>query len=51
MKKLEHLGIAVEDLAAAEKIFTDVLGVAPYKREEVESEGVITSFFEAGDSK
>ncbi|PCJ80750.1 MAG: methylmalonyl-CoA epimerase [Bacteroidetes bacterium] len=51
MKKLEHLGIAVEDLAAAEKIFTDVLGIAPYKREEVESEGVITSFFKAGDSK
>ena len=51
MKKIEHLGIAVSDLKAAEKIFTDVLGVAPYKREEVESEGVMTSFFKAGDSK
>ena len=45
MKRLEHLGIAVTDLVEAERIFTDVLGVAPYKREEVEDEGVITSFF------
>ncbi len=26
MKKLEHIGIAVEDLEAAEKIFGEVLG-------------------------
>ena len=51
MKKLEHIGIAVLDLAAAEKIFTDVLGAAPYKREVVDSENVLTSFFQAGDSK
>lgn len=51
MKKLEHIGIAVADLAAAEKIFTDVLGISPYKKEEVKSESVITSFFMAGDSK
>ena len=51
MKRLEHLGIAVTDLVEAERIFTDVLGVAPYKREEVEDEGVITSFFQTGDSK
>ena len=51
MKRLEHLGIAVADLAEAERIFTDVLGVPPYKREEVADEGVITSFFQTGDSK
>lgn len=51
MNKIEHLGIAVRDLALSEKIFTDVLGVAPYKREHVESEHVITSFFQIGDSK
>ena len=51
MKRLEHLGIAVADMAEAERIFTDVLGVAPYKREEVASEGVLTSFFQTGDSK
>jgi len=51
MKKIDHLGIAVTDLDAAEKIFTDVLGTSPYKREEVESEDVVTSFFKTGDSK
>lgn len=51
MKRIEHLGIAVADLEAAEKVFTDVLGVAPYKREEVKDEGVITSFFQTGESK
>ena len=38
-------------MAEAERIFTDVLGVPPYKREEVADEGVITSFFQTGDSK
>lgn len=51
MNKIEHLGIAVKDLAASEQIFTDLLGAAPYKREEVESEKVITSFFSVGESK
>lgn len=51
MNKIEHLGIAVKDLAASEQIFTDLLGEAPYKREEVESEKVITSFFSVGESK
>ncbi|MDG2312331.1 MAG: VOC family protein, partial [Flavobacteriales bacterium] len=51
MKKLEHIGIAVLDLEAAEKIFSDVLGEIPYKREVVDSESVLTSFFQAGESK
>lgn len=51
MKRLEHLGIAVSNLEEAERIFQDVLGVAPYKREEVEDEGVLTSFFQTGDAK
>lgn len=51
MNRLEHLGIAVADLEAAEKIFSDVLGASPYKREEVEDEGVLTSFLRAGESK
>jgi len=51
MKRIEHLGIAVTDLAEAERIFTDVLGSPPYKRERVEDEGVETSFFESGESK
>lgn len=51
MNKLEHIGIAVKDLDAAEILFTKLLGVAPYKREAVESEGVITSFFLVGQVK
>lgn len=49
--KIEHLGIAVRDLDEAEKRYTQLLGVPPYKRETVESENVITSFFLAGINK
>jgi methylmalonyl-CoA/ethylmalonyl-CoA epimerase len=51
LNKIEHLGIAVRDLVASNEIFEKLLGVAPYKREEVISEHVITSFFQIGDSK
>lgn len=50
-KKLEHIGIAVANLDASEKLFKKLLGVDSYKREEVESEGVMTSFFLIGDVK
>lgn len=49
--RIEHLGIAVKDLASAESIYTALLGEGPYKREAVESEGVITSFFKVGENK
>ncbi|PQB05436.1 methylmalonyl-CoA epimerase [Aureitalea marina] len=51
MNKIEHLGIAVKDLDAAEKMYEDLLGVQSYKREEVPTEGVTTSFFKCGESK
>lgn len=51
MKNLEHIGIAVKDLEASEKLFEKLLGTAPYKREDVSSEGVITSFFKIGNVK
>lgn len=51
MKHLEHIGIAVKDLDASEKLFTGLLGTEPYKREVVESEGVTTSFFMVGNVK
>ena len=51
MKKLEHIGIAVEDLDAAERIFGEVLGSPSYKRESVAGESVLTSFFQTGESK
>ncbi len=49
--KIEHLGIAVSDLDAAEKLYEKLLGTAPYKREEVVSEKVQTSFFLSGNNK
>jgi methylmalonyl-CoA/ethylmalonyl-CoA epimerase len=51
MKKVEHIGIAVKDIEASNQLFTSLFGKKPYKQESVESEGVITSFFEMGESK
>lgn len=51
MNKIEHIGIAVKNLDEAEMLYEKLLGVASYKRETVESEGVITSFFKVGETK
>jgi methylmalonyl-CoA/ethylmalonyl-CoA epimerase len=51
IKKIEHLGIAVKDINASNDLFTKLFGKQPYKLEEVESEGVKTSFFVIGESK
>ena len=51
IKKIEHIGIAVKDLSKSENLFEKLLGQKPYKKEEVESEGVITSFFKVADQK
>ena len=51
MRKIEHLGIAVKDIEASEKLYTALLGKPSYKTEIVESEGVKTMFFEIGESK
>lgn len=51
MKRIEHIGIAVRDLEAAERIFEDILGEPAFKRESVPSESVNVSFFQTGESK
>jgi methylmalonyl-CoA/ethylmalonyl-CoA epimerase len=51
MKKIEHLGIAVKNMEDSNALFEKLLGVAPYKQEEVASEGVNTSFFQNGPNK
>jgi len=51
MKKLEHIGIAVKNLEESNALFAKLLGKPHYKVEEVESEGVRTSFFEVGGIK
>lgn len=51
IQKIEHIGIAVKDLDKAEMLYEKLLNVAPYKREEVRSEHVKTSFFLVGPNK
>lgn len=51
MLKIEHIGIAVKDLAASNALFAQLLGKPHYKVEEVASEHVNTSFFQTGESK
>tara|TARA_R110000850_G_scaffold271031_2_gene404774 strand:- start:167168 stop:167572 length:405 start_codon:yes stop_codon:yes gene_type:complete len=51
MRKIEHIGIAVKNLDEANKVYAALLGENHYKIEEVESEGVKTSFFKMGESK
>ncbi len=51
MLRIEHIGIAVKDMASANDLFRKLLGEESYKMESVESEGVDTSFFRIGESK
>jgi methylmalonyl-CoA/ethylmalonyl-CoA epimerase len=51
MYTVEHIGIAVRSLAASNPLFERLLNTPPYKEEEVSSQGVITSFFKAGEAK
>lgn len=51
MNKLEHIGIAVKNLDESNQLFARLLGKTHYKIEEVESEGVRTSFFDVGGIK
>lgn len=51
MNKIEHIGIAVKDLAKANELFAGIFGKPHYKVEEVLNEGVKTSFFEVGPNK
>ena len=51
MNKVEHIGIAVNDLDIANELYEKLLGIPPYKQEEVASEAVLTSFFKIKDQK
>ena len=51
MKKVEHIGIAVKDIEDANNIFAKLFNQTHYKVEQVQSEGVITSFFKIGETK
>ncbi|KFF27399.1 MULTISPECIES: methylmalonyl-CoA epimerase [Chryseobacterium] len=49
--KLEHIGIAVKSLGVSDDLFAKLLGKESYKKESVEREGVVTSFYGTGESK
>ena len=51
MKKIEHIGIAVNNLDDAVLIYEKLFGAQSYKQEEVASEGVKTAFFMNGPNK
>jgi methylmalonyl-CoA/ethylmalonyl-CoA epimerase len=48
---IDHIGIAVADVDASNALFARLLGRAHYKTESVESEGVMTSFFQVNQTK
>jgi methylmalonyl-CoA/ethylmalonyl-CoA epimerase len=51
MNKIEHIGIAVKNLEQASGVYEKLLGCGSYKQELVESEHVLTAFFQVGENK
>ena len=51
MQKVEHIGIAVKELAISVPLFEKLLNSQCYKTEMVESEKVNTAFFQKGETK
>ena len=51
MQKIEHIGIAVKEIATSVPLFEKLLNKQCYKTELVESEKVNTAFFQQGETK
>ena len=51
MLGIEHIGIAVKNIADSVKLFEALLNTPCYKTEVVESEKVTTAFFKSGETK
>jgi methylmalonyl-CoA/ethylmalonyl-CoA epimerase len=49
--KIDHLGIAVNSIEEAKKLFHDILGLKFEGTETVEEQKVTTAFFPVGDSE
>lgn len=49
--KIEHLGIAVDNLKESIPVYEALLNTPCYKQEAVDSEGVLTAFFQVGPNK
>jgi methylmalonyl-CoA/ethylmalonyl-CoA epimerase len=51
MNKIEHIGIAVNDINVTGKLYEKLLNTSIYKVEEIKSEGVTTAFLQSGPNK
>ena len=51
LTNIEHIGIAVKNIETSNELFTKLFNILPYKSENVESEGVMTSFFKINATK
>ena len=51
LTNVEHIGIAVRDIATSNDLFSKLFNVLPYKAETVEAEGVTTSFYQVNQTK
>lgn len=51
MLKVEHIGIAVDQLSVSIPLFEKLLNTTCYKTEVVDSEKVTTAFFKKGEAK
>ncbi len=51
MKNIDHIGIAVKDLEASKKLFSNLMGVMPFHEETIESQGLKVAFIQLGETK
>jgi len=51
MLKVEHIGIAVQDLSTAIPLYEKLLNTSCYKTEKITSESVNTAFYKQGNTK
>jgi methylmalonyl-CoA/ethylmalonyl-CoA epimerase len=51
MKQIDHIGVAVRDLEASQRLFSSIMGVEPFHTETVESQNLTVSFLRLGSTK
>ncbi len=51
LKKIYHLGYAVEDIEAAARFYKEQFGARASEPEEVAEQGIIATMFDVGESK
>ena len=51
LKKICHLGYAVENLDIATRFYKEHFGAAPGEPEEVEEQGIVATMFRVGESR